>query len=173
MRILIVEDNPQDRELLVFALQEHFMKEAKFREVSDLESAHEYLKRGGVDAVVLDLQLPDSTGADTFTRIHNAYPQVPVIVVTHNSNLELAQQIIQRGAEDVIIKDFTNTIVLFRRILFAIERGQRNRAMWMLTEPPPFEDEFGVVEVPEDPVSEDPIPSTLPSSGQSGTGDRT
>ena len=161
MRILIVEDNPQDRELLVFALQEHFKTEAKFREARDLAMAHEYLQRGGVDAVVLDLQLPDSSGLSTFTRIHTAYPHLPIIVVSHDTNLELAVDIVQRGAEDVIIKDFTNTTVLFRRILFAIERGVRNRALWMTEPPPP----------PEPSPSDEPIPSTLPSR-VSGAGDR-
>lgn len=162
MRILIVEDNPADRELLVYALQEHFKTEAKFREADNLKTAHEYLARGGVDAIVLDLQLPDSSGLETFTRVHAAYPHLPVIVVTHNVDLELAVDIVQQGAEDVIIKDFTNTIVLFRRILFAIERGLRNRALWM-TEPPPA------------PEPEEPSPDTLPSTtleGISGAGDR-
>ena len=153
MRILIVEDSPQDRELLVFALQEHWKTEAKFREAKDLETAHEYLQRGGVDAVVLDLQLPDSSGLETFTRVHAAYPHLPVIVVSHNANLDLAIDIVRRGAEDVILKDFTNTTTLFRRILFAIERGVRNRALWMTEPPPP----------PEAIPSDDPIPSTMPS----------
>ena len=160
MRILIVEDNPQDRELLIFALQEHFKTEAKFREATDLEMAHEYLQRGGVDAVVLDLQLPDSSGLDTFTRVHAAYPHIPVIVVSHNASLDLAVDIVRRGAEDVIIKQFTDTTVLFRRILFAIERGVRNRALWMTEPPPP----------PESGTSIEAPPDTLPSP--TGAGDR-
>lgn len=164
MRILIVEDNPQDRELLIFALQEHFKTKAKFREADNLQTAHDYLQRGGVDAVVLDLQLPDSSGMETFERVHLAYPHLPIIVATHNADLELAVSIVQQGAEDVILKDFTNTTVLFRRILFAIERGLRNRALWM-TEPPP---------APE--PDEEPSPDTMPSVGNpdlSGAGNRT
>jgi len=158
VRILIVEDNPADRELLVFTLQEHFKTEAKFREAYDLEGAHSYLQRGGVDAVVLDLQLPDSSGLDTFTRIHKAYPHLPIIVVTHNIDLDLAIDIVEQGAEDVIVKDFTNTVVLFRRILFAIKRGLRNQALWM-TEPPPAPDASDTLE-----EAIEPSPDTLPST---------
>jgi DNA-binding response OmpR family regulator len=154
MRILIVEDNPQDRELLIFTLQEHFKTEAKFREAQTLQVAHDYLARGGTDAIVLDLHLPDSSGLSTFTRIHRAYPHLPVIVVTNNTNLKLAVDIIRQGAEDVIVKDFTNSTELFRRILFAIERGVRNRAFLMTDPPPPPE------EVPVD----EPVPETLPST---------
>ena len=127
IRVLIVEDNPTDRELLIFALQDHFKTEAKFREVSDLRSAHEYLRRGNVDCIILDLQLPDSTGMDTFLHVYTAYPHIPIIIVSHNSNLELAKRLVRAGAEDFILKDFTNTVAIFRRVLFAIERNQRNR----------------------------------------------
>lgn len=166
MRILIVEDNPADRELLVFTLQEHWKTEAKFREAHDLKAAHGYLQRGGVDAVVLDLQLPDSTGWDTFARVHKAYPNLPIIVVTHNINLDLAVTLIEQGAEDVIVKDFTNTIVLFRRILFAVKRGIRNQALWMTEPPPPMTET-------EPPELVEAGPDTLPSTREPGAGDRT
>lgn len=135
IRVLIVEDNPTDRELLVFALQDHFKTEAKFREVSDLRSAHEYLKRGNVDCIILDLQLPDSSGIDTFLHVYTAYPGIPIVIVSHNSNLELAKQMVKTGAEDFILKDFTNTVAIFRRVLFAIERNHRNRER-LMSKPP-------------------------------------
>lgn len=131
VNILIVEDNSTDRELLVFALQEHWKTEARFREAETLKAAHTYLERGGVDCIVLDLQLPDSTGLDTFLRIFTAYPNIPIVVVTHNPNLELAKQLVETGAEDVILKDFTNTTAIFRRVLLATVRTRRNRRRLM------------------------------------------
>ena len=154
MKILIVEDSSSDRELLVLALEEHFGDEAKFREAKSLELAHDYLAGGQVDAIVLDLNLPDSEGLDTFLRIHNAYPHIPVIVMTHNQDFDLAVSMIQQGAEDFILKDYTNSTILFRRIRFAIERGIRNRKK-LMTDPPPAADTL------EDAI-EDP-PDTLPS----------
>lgn len=153
MRILIIEDNPKDRELLIYALQEHFKSEAKFRDVSDLKSAHEYLERGNVDCILLDLQLPDSSGIDTFLHVFTAYPQIPIVIVSHNANLKLATQMVRTGAEDYIIKDYTNTTVLFRRVLFAVERGQRNRQRLMGHRPTD----------PAPPVVDESIPDTLPS----------
>jgi len=131
VNILIVEDNSTDRELLVFALQEHFQAEARFREASTLKDAHDFLERGDVECVILDLQLPDSAGLDTFLRIYTSYPQIPIVIVTHNANLKLAQELVKTGAEDVILKDFTNTTAIFRRVLLAVERTERNRRRLM------------------------------------------
>jgi len=126
--------------LLTYALQEHFKDKAKFREASDLASAHDFLKRGNVDCILLDLQLPDSSGIDTFLHVFTAYPHIPIIVVSHNSHLELATQMVRAGAEDFILKNYTNTTAIFRRVLFAVERNNRNRKRLMSdrpTEPAP------------------------------------
>lgn len=163
MRILIVEDNPADRELLVFALQEHFKSEAKFREVSSLEDAHEYLKRGPVDCIVLDLGLPDSSGLETFTRIYMAYPHVPIVIVSNTVNMTLAKDMIRTGAEDFILKDYTSTTMLFRRIVFAIERVKRNQRR-LMTDPPPDDTPRVANTSPPEGAVEDP-PDTLPSGG--------
>lgn len=131
MNILVVEDSSSDRELLIFTLQEHFQEEAHFREAATLKDAHSYLERGNVDCIILDLQLPDSAGLDTFLRVYTAYPQIPIIIATHNANLELARQLVRAGAEDVILKNFTHTTAIFRRILLATERTARNRKRLM------------------------------------------
>lgn len=163
MRILIVDDNPADRELLVFNLQEHFKTEAKFREVQSLQAAHEYLARGSTDAVILDLQLPDSTGLDTFLRVHNAYPGVPVVIVSNTQNLELAKQMIRLGAEDYIPKGYLDTTMLFQRVVFAVERTRRNQELLMSDPPPDKKDTVAPPAMPEEAS-----PNTL----RSGSGNR-
>lgn len=122
MRILIIEDSPTDRELLLFILEERFHKEAKFRTAGTLKAAFGYLDRGDTDCIILDLTLPDSAGKETFERITERYPSIPVIVMTHNKDRDLAIEMIQRGAADYILKDFTNEEDIFRRVLFAIEK---------------------------------------------------
>lgn len=129
MRILIVEDNPSDRELLRYLLEEHFHKEAKFREASDLKTAKAYLKRGNIDCIILDLSLPDSFGKDTFQELYDVYPHIPIVVMTHNKDRDLAVEMIKDGATDYILKDFTNKDEIFRRIIYAIEKSKNTVRM--------------------------------------------
>lgn len=139
MRILIVEDSPQARQLLLYLLQERFMDEAKFREAQDLKTAFDYLKmwkdadiqarREGkpIDpiCVILDLSLPDSAGRETFTRIQKAYPDLPIVVMTNTNDRKLAEEMVDHGAQDYILKNFTDEEEIFRRVSFAVRRHRR------------------------------------------------
>lgn len=122
MKILIVEDNPSDRELLKYLLEDKFQRDAKFREASNLRTAMGYLGRGDIDCVLLDLKLPDSVGKETFLKISKRFPTVPVIVMTHTKDRDLAIDLVRRGAADYILKDYTDEDAIFERILIAIEK---------------------------------------------------
>ncbi len=124
-RILIVEDSPTDRELLRYLLEDQFKNEAKFREASSLATAFRYLDQGNIDCVVLDLQLPDSAGRETFQKINERFPDIPTIVMTHNKDRALAIDMIKMGAADYVLKDYTNPDDIFRRIIFAVDRHHR------------------------------------------------
>lgn len=139
MRILIVEDNQADQELLLELLQDQFMQQAKFRVANDLRGAIDYLQRrhssimprAAVDdgpyfhCVLLDLGLPDSKGRDTFRAIHSKHPTVPIIIISNNLDPDLALELVREGAEDFILKNFSNPTDLFRRILYAVARSER------------------------------------------------
>lgn len=126
MRILIVEDNRQERELLRYLLEDRFKSEAKFREAPDLGTALKYLASDTIDVVVLDLSLPDSAGKETFDKINNAYPSVPIVVMSNNKDRALALDMVQRGAADYVVKNYTDEEELFRRIVFAVEKHRRS-----------------------------------------------
>jgi DNA-binding NarL/FixJ family response regulator len=123
LRILIVEDSATDRQLLRYVLEEQFRNEAKFREADTLAGAFKYLESGNkFDCVVLDLQLPDSAGRETFEKLNARFPDIPYIVMTHNKNRDLAIEMIQAGAADYVLKDFNNADDIYRRIRFAVEK---------------------------------------------------
>ena len=74
------------------------------------------------DAVLLDLNLPDSQGLDTFKRFSECCPQLPVIVLTVTDLVETATEAVRLGAEDYLVKgEFTGQL-LVRAIRYAIER---------------------------------------------------
>lgn len=125
LRILLVEDNPTDRELLRYLLESRFAGQVKFFEAPTLAAAFALADHSQPSCVILDLQLPDSTGKTTFTRLFERLPRtVPIIVMTHNKDRQLALETIQAGAADYVIKNFTDE-ELFQRIVFAIEKHER------------------------------------------------
>lgn len=128
MRILIVEDSPIDRELLRCLLEPQ-LENAEFLEANNLQKAHQALDQGPVDCVLLDLQLPDSMGRETFEKLMARSPDLPIVVMTNNKDRDLAIEMIQAGAADFIIKDYTDSESLFRRILFAVEKHRRSVRM--------------------------------------------
>jgi DNA-binding response OmpR family regulator len=81
-----------------------------------------------VDCAILDLQLPDSIGKETFEKLNARFPDVPMIVMTHSKDRELAISMIQQGAADFLIKSYTGLDEedLYRRITFAIEKHNRS-----------------------------------------------
>lgn len=129
MRILIVEDSPTDRELLRYLLEDQFQSEAKFREANNLATAFRYLEQKNIDCILLDLQLPDSAGKETFSKINDRFPDIPTVVMTHNKDRTLAIDMIKMGAADYVLKDFTNPEDIFRRIVFAVEKHHRTVRM--------------------------------------------
>lgn len=123
----------------MYLLQERFMNEAKFREAQDLKSAFEYLrlwkdmdrdavKNGNAPdpmCIILDLSLPDSLGKETFIKIHKLYPEIPIVVMTNTNDRSLAENMVDLGAQDYILKNFTHEEEIFRRVSFAIRRHRR------------------------------------------------
>ncbi len=96
--------------------------------VSDLERADrlskgiDRLAQGNIDAVLLDLGLPDSQGLNTFEKIHAMAKKVPILILTASKDDTLALEAVRRGAQDYLIKGKTDGSALVRALIYAIER---------------------------------------------------
>src|ERR1700681_1612192 len=64
---------------------------------TDLSSGIERLRKGEVGAGVLDLTLPDSHGVETFEKLFQAAPRVPVLILSEVDAEEMARQAVERG----------------------------------------------------------------------------
>ena len=91
------------------------------------------LAQGGVDAVLLDLDLPDSRGMVTFERAYAFAPDVPIVVLTSRSDESLGVSTVQAGAQDYLVKDEVSAAVLGRAVRHAIERHQLLSALRSLS----------------------------------------
>lgn len=123
LKILVVEDNPTDRELLRFLLEARLTPDSQIIEAVNLQAACHFLETDEIDCVILDLGLPDSVGEDTFTKLVERFP-VPIIVMTATKDRELAIRMLKAGAADYLLKDYTNDEETFQRIIFAVAKAQ-------------------------------------------------
>ena len=118
------------------ALREHLKStngDTELHGAGELSGALERLSAGGVDAVILDPDLPDSQGIVTFERMYAFAPDVPVIVLTNNGEDDLAVRAVQGGAQDCMLKDEADSSVLLRSVRYAIERHRLLTALRSLS----------------------------------------
>jgi HD-GYP domain-containing protein (c-di-GMP phosphodiesterase class II)/CheY-like chemotaxis protein len=125
LRVLVVEDNQGDVDLIREALSETRFVNFQIDSVSRLSEALARLKNTGIDLVLLDLGLPDSRGLETFRRLLEAKPHIPVIILTGNDNEEMAVAAVREGAQDYLIKGLPWGRLLAHSAQHAIERKQR------------------------------------------------
>ncbi len=119
---LIVEDNPSHVLMLQNAVKKSKWVRISTRSVATLADAEMFLRRGGYDAILADLGLPDSQGKETFSRLNHAAPDIPIIVLTILDDEGLALQLVKEGAQDYIVKgEFAPTLIA-RAIAHAVER---------------------------------------------------
>ena len=122
MNILLIEDNPGDallmREMLAATPDFDFRLETADR----LSTGLARLQSAGADLVIVDLQLPDSSGLDTVRRVCDAAPNAPIIVLTGLDDEALALEAMRKGAQDYLVKGQVDERVLARTVRYAIER---------------------------------------------------
>ena len=123
-RVLVVDDDPAD----IFLVREMVELDAKSRfrvtaEAGTAEQALQVLAQGEIDVVLLDLQLPDARGVDTFVRVHAADPDVPIIVLSGSDDEELGLQTVHLGAHEYLVKGRLDPHLLQRALRYAVERA--------------------------------------------------
>ena len=122
--LLLVEDNPGDRRLILEMLAEAGDVTFDLQHAERLQSALKSLGQTGVELILLDLGLPDSQGLDTLRKVHARAPEIPIVVLTGLDDEIVGVQAINEGAQDYLIKGQVDTNLLKRTIRYAIERKQ-------------------------------------------------
>jgi signal transduction histidine kinase len=144
--VLLIEDNDGDARLIREMLQATCGGRFRLECVARLRTGLERLTRPTIDVVLLDLSLPESQGLDSFLRVHERAPQVPVVVLTGSHNEDLGNKAVQSGAQDYLIKGQLDGALLGRALRYAIERGriedELRRRLEQLAEMDRRKDEF-------------------------------
>src|ERR1700677_2635310 len=90
--------------------------------VTELSRGIERLRDGGAGAAVLDLNLPDSKGIETFDKLFEAAPGVPILILSDADTEGEARQAVQRGAQDYLLKEQADGYRLRRTVRTMMDR---------------------------------------------------
>jgi PAS domain S-box-containing protein len=129
LRVLFVEDNPADIDLIREMLPETGHVSFRLESVSRLSEAFSRLEGGDIDLVLLDLGLPDSHGLQTFHKLREAAPDIPTVVLTGNTDQETAIAAVREGAQDYFVKGEVSGSRLARAAKYAVERQRAEEAL--------------------------------------------
>jgi len=131
IRLLLVEDNPGDARLIQEMLKDVANMELRIQHAATLKDGLQYLgdPEKPLDAVLLDLGLPDSQGFDTFTRVQEKAEAFTVIILSGLNDVDMALHAVRNGAQDYLVKGQISGELLLRSIRHAIERDEADRLL--------------------------------------------
>ena len=135
IRVLLVQDNPGGAKRAIEMLWEQEKGELEVTHVERLSSALRRLNQESFDAIVMDQTLVDTHGLDALDLIQAALCRLPIVVLGEKDNEAADQQMIQHGAQEVVMKDGSTAAQLTRAIRHAVERKKAEQNLSYLAQP--------------------------------------
>jgi diguanylate cyclase (GGDEF)-like protein/PAS domain S-box-containing protein len=129
-KILLIENDPAVADKIRAALAAADSGSFDVEWVRQLSEGLERLRKKGIDAVLLELSLPDSHGIETFDKLFTAAPDVPILILG-NGNEALAKEAVGRGAQDYLLASHLDSYSLSRALRNAIERKAVEDALYV------------------------------------------
>jgi len=127
IRVLLIEDDPDAAELLRIGLTQDPADPIGVEWSATITDAIKMLRESDVDAILLDLGMPELSGFLTFGAIEAAAdPVIPVIVYTADESVITREAAMARGAVDYLVKGETNPRDLRRKLRQAVQSN------WMI-----------------------------------------
>jgi len=128
LRVLIVDDNPHDRELVRREL-EALYPGADLVEPRDMAEFEAALDAGVPDLLVTDLALGWSTGRETLAMAKMRYPGCPVVMHTGTGDEMTAVEMMKSGLDDYVVKSPRQLPRLRTSLKLAVEAGRSRLAL--------------------------------------------
>ena len=122
MRVLLVDDEPAQAWLVAEYLRAAAPGTVTLETAETLTDGLGRLAATGHDALLLDLCLPDCLGVETYRRVAERFPLLPVVVLTSLEDEDLGSQLVQMGAQDYLVKGQIGGPMLVRTLRYAVER---------------------------------------------------
>ena len=127
LNCLYIEDNLADFKLLESRFKRNdIFKGSSIHTCNTIKEADALVTRNEYNLILLDLSLPDAHGLEGVNFFQKKHPFYPIVVLTGNTDKQIAVQAIKEGAQDYLIKgEFTDEL-FFRVCNYAIERKKIN-----------------------------------------------
>ena len=122
IEILVIEDNLGDYLLVEDYLIEKFSTPKITHCKSFTASAKLAAEQATFSVILLDLVLPDFQKEKLVEKVQGIFKDTPIVVLTGYTDVNLARSLIAKGVSDFLIKDEINPELLYRTIVYAIER---------------------------------------------------
>ncbi len=126
IRVLLVDDSPEDREFYRRFLQRDNTHNYEIKECGSLEDGFEECSANPPDCVILDYNLPDGEGVELLEDLADERGEVhiPVIVLTGQGSEEVAVKVMKKGAMDYLIKGEITSDSLCGTIAKVVEKNR-------------------------------------------------
>jgi putative two-component system response regulator len=119
-KLLIVDDEAAIRKLL----RQKLSREGyRCEEANNAEQALNTLETSPIALVILDIKMPDKSGAELLPEIKSGYPNTAVIMATAISDVNVAIQCLKQGADDYICKPFNLEEISLRKGIYNSRSG--------------------------------------------------
>ncbi|MCB4791519.1 MAG: GAF domain-containing protein [Elusimicrobia bacterium] len=125
MNILIIDDNSGDVRLVSEMLKESSAQIIKIPSAGSIAEGLKLLKEVKFNAILLDLNLPDSHGFEGLNKLTALYPDLPIIMLTSQEDESTGTLALKNNAADYLSKNHLNADLLLRSIRYSIERKKK------------------------------------------------
>jgi signal transduction histidine kinase len=122
IEMLLIEDSISDARLLQESILSSGVTDLSVSVAASLRESTDHLKNNHIDAILLDLSLPDSSGLETVQRVRGACPDMPIVVLTGVDDEKTGVEAVRMGAQDYLVKGQADGRLIARSVRYAIER---------------------------------------------------
>ena len=130
-RILILSDDPVDANSLKTALGHAGDGPFAIEWLRQLSAGLERVQQGGVDAILVDLSLPDSQGLATFDQLFSTAPHIPIMMLCAGDEEPLAIAAVARGAQGYLSKGHFGSYLVPQSLRNIIQRKAVEEAFYL------------------------------------------
>jgi two-component system sensor histidine kinase UhpB len=120
--ILIIEDDSIFLNALVWQLSKIGYDRMNIMSVASIAEAQEIATEFSPDVILLDLNITDSHGVETYNSIIKIYTNAAVVILSGMNDEELALSIVKKGAQDYLLKSDVSSKMLSKTIEYSKER---------------------------------------------------